>query len=160
AAYTTYAEQVVQFERRTLPPYQKHIVYVATRHAHDQATQASEEQLVLPLAQGDEQAGIAPVAKAAGFTQEVFTGPSGSRAHPSAVLRGKTPGGKPALLFTAAHGVGMRATDPRLLTQQGALICQDWSGTGPVKPEHWLAGDSLPEGVDVEGLIVVCFACY
>src|SRR5262249_55824772 len=56
--------------------------------------------------------------------------------------------------------VGLRATDPRLPTQQGALICQDWSGVGPVKPEHWLASDGLPEHVDVTGLIALCFACY
>jgi hypothetical protein len=159
-AYTTYAEQVVQFEQRTIPPHQKHIVYFATRHTRDESTQASEEQLVLPLAQGDEQAGIESVAKVCGFTQEVLTGPSASRANLSAVLRGKTLGGKPALLFTATHGAGLRAADPRLLTQQGALICQDWSGIGPVKTEHWLAGDSLPEEVHVEGLIAVCFACY
>jgi hypothetical protein len=160
AAYTAYAEQVVQFEKRSTSPYQKHIVYFATHHTRDESTKASQEQLVLPLAHGDEQEGIESVSNACGFTQDVLTGASASRANLSDILRGKVPGGKPALLFTATHGAGLRAADPRLLTQQGALICNDWSGIGSVKPEHWLAGDSLPEELNVEGLLAIFFACY
>lgn len=160
AAYTSYAEHVVRFEQRTLPPYQKHIVYFATRHLRDEATQASEEQLVRPLAVGNVTQGIVPPALRYGFTSDLLSDGQATREQLSRVFRGVSPGGKPALLFSATHGAGLRSTHPSLPAHQGGLICQDWGGTGPVRPEHWLAADSLPDDLDVEGLIAIMFACY
>jgi len=41
------------------------------------------------------------------------------------VLRGETEHGQPALRFTASHGIGFPADDPRLPAQQEALVCQE-----------------------------------
>jgi hypothetical protein len=159
-AYTAYAEQVVQFEQRQTPPYQKHIVYFATRHQRDESTEASEAQLVHPLAMGDAIQGIKPPASQYGFTNDLLIGSQATRTMLSDVLRGAAPSGKPALLFSATHGAGLRPANPRLPASQGALICQDWSGIGTVREEHWLAAEGLPAQLNVEGLIAILFACY
>lgn len=159
-AYRAYAEQVVQFEGRPSPPYGRHIVFAATRHRFDSSTEASEEELVLPLAQGLPDEGVAPVGQAEGFTRRLLRGLEATRDALGAVLTGADPAGRPAILFTATHGAGLRPEDPRLSGHQGALVCADWDGTGSVRREHWLAAEDLPERLAVEGLVAVTFACY
>jgi hypothetical protein len=158
--YTAYAEQVVQFEQRAPVPTSRHIVYFATRHKRDLATQASEEELVLPIAHGMPADQTTPLSGRFGFTQAVFNGEQATRAMLRTVLEGSAPGGRPSLLFTATHGAGLRLADPLLPEHQGALICADWSGAGTVKREHWMAADDLSDHFSLEGLIALCFACY
>jgi hypothetical protein len=50
--------------------------------------------------------------------------------------------------------------DPRQLTAQGALLCQDWSGFGPVQPAHYVAAADLGPEFDFRGLVAFVFACY
>ena len=157
-AYTAYAEQLVQFEGRHAP-YERHITYFATDH--DEPTHESLDQLVRPLAIGNEQKGLVTPAQARGFTQHVITGQEASRAALCEVLRGKAPGGKPALLFSATHGAKLlNHTSPNLPMQQGALVCSDWGGVGPLTDQHWLDAAGLPADMDVSGLIAICFACF
>jgi hypothetical protein len=159
-AYTDYAEQLVEFEQCKEPPYSKHIVYFATRHQRDASSVASEEQLVRPLAEGDTVQGIEPPNHSYGFSVDLVSGVQATRANLSAILSGVPPIRKPALLFSATHGAGLRSGNPNLPTQQGALICQDWSGVGTVREEHWLGADNLPDSLDVKGLVAILFACY
>ncbi len=163
--YRTYAEQVVAFEQRTDPGYGRQMVLFGTRHDFDTATQHSANELVLPLAQGD--GSNPPVAARSGFSQQLFLGDgngtaaqAATRANLQAILRGQTPGGRPALLFTATHGLGFPYDDPGLVAQQGALLCQDWLGAGDMRREHYLAAADLDAATNVQGLIVCCFACY
>jgi hypothetical protein len=160
AGYAAYAERTVQFEQSRIPPYGRHIVYAATRHARDEPTIASADGLVQPLAMGRPIDNVAPISERFAFTQAVLQGLEATRDALVDILSGIHPGGRPALLFTATHGAGLRVADPRLPLHQGALICADWSGTGPVRREHWLAAEDLPAQLAIEGMITVCFACY
>ena len=156
--YQDYAEQLVATELAATPPCSKHVVYFGTRHDLDRATQRSATELVSPLFQG--QPGQANLARKLGFTQQLFLADQATRANLDRILRSKTEHGTPALLFTASHGIGFPADDPRLLAQQGALVCQDWTGFGSIKREHWYAAEDLAAETRVAGLIAVCFACY
>ncbi len=175
--YRAYAEQVVAFEqqydpdpppippdpvRLPDPPYRRHFVLFGTRHAHDPATERSATDLILPLAQGSD--GIPPIAERFSFSQQLFLGDQADAAATHANLRviltGQARGGKPALLFTATHGIGLPADDPQLVARQGALLCQDWQRWGEIEPQHAFAAADLPPDTDVRGLIVCCFACY
>jgi hypothetical protein len=69
----------------------------------------------------------------------------------------------PALLFTASHGLGFPADDPRQRDHQGALLCQDWPGPAwsrPIPPEFYFAGHDLAHDADLRGLVAFCFACF
>lgn len=158
AAYATYAERVVAVEQSVTPPYTKHIAYFGTRHAFDTATIRSADELVTPLVEGH--SGQPGVAAIPGFSQQAFLGQQATRDTLDRILRGQTEGGRPALLFTATHGIGFPVDDARLLTDQGALICQEWTGFGSIRREHWYTGADLPANIQVDGLIAVCFACY
>jgi hypothetical protein len=158
AAYAAYAEQVVAFEQAAAPPYAKHITYFGTRHAFDRSTQRSADELVVPLTEG--LSGKLGVAAEFGFTQQRFLAEQATRDTLDRILCGAAEGGRPALLFTATHGIGFPVDDPRLNAEQGALVCQDWTGYGSIKREHWYAGTDLAAQTRVDGLIAVCFACY
>jgi hypothetical protein len=157
ADYTTYAEQVVAFEQGA-PTYRKQITYFGTRHDMDRATQKSADELIVPLTEGHH--GNAAIAAQHGFAQQVFMAEAADRFTLEEILRGTANGGQPALFFSATHGVGLPANDPRLTQHQGALLCQDWTGFGSIQREHWFAGADLPEQARIGGLIAACFACY
>ena len=146
------------FEQLAAPPYDKHIVYFGTRHLLDRLTELSASELVQPLFQG--QPGQSPIAEQFGFSQQLLLAEQATHANLGLILRGQLAPRRPALLFTASHGIGFPADDQRLQAQQGALVCQDWPGYGATKREHWYAAEDLPSEVDVAGLIAFCFACY
>jgi hypothetical protein len=75
------------------------------------------------------------------------------------LLRGKSQGGVPALLFTGSHGVGFAAGDAKQRAGQGAILCQDWEG-GPIRPEHYFAASDIPDEAKLGGMIHFFFACY
>jgi hypothetical protein len=66
----------------------------------------------------------------------------------------------PAMLFTASHGMSVRSGRPNQLTDQGALLCQDWPGFGSVRAEHFLAAADVADDANVNGLVAFLFACF
>jgi hypothetical protein len=97
----------------------------------------------------------------ANWTVDAMIKDRASKANLAEVLGGPR---TPALLFTASHGMGFPAGDPRQLPHQGALLCQDWPG-----PEQWrrsipqtqyFAGDDLGDDARLLGLLSFHFACY
>jgi hypothetical protein len=71
-------------------------------------------------------------------------------------------GDGPALLLAATHGVTFAPGHPRRALDQGALICQDWSGPfqqGPLSPGAFFGAEDLISA-NVHGLIAVLHASY
>jgi hypothetical protein len=64
------------------------------------------------------------------------------------------------VLFTASHGLGWPKGDARQRPAQGALLCQDWTGFGGIKPEHYLTAADVADDARVHGLVAFLFACF
>ena len=64
---------------------------------------------------------------------------------------------KPALVFTASHGLGLPLGQPQQAALQGALLTADWHG-GPIGPDECLAAQHIT--ADVRGMIAFIFACF
>ena len=150
--YERYAQTVVASEtaggRRD-----RLIDLFAPRNANDLATALSSEHLIAPLADRLEES-------LPGWRLRRTLGERATRQALLDILNGEE--GRPALLFTASHGLGYPPDHPEQRERQGALLCQDWPGpgSGPVAPEHTLAAADLSGRADVAGLIAFCFACY
>lgn len=146
--YRRYAESVIAYEAASAPPHGKRATFFATRHAMDGATRLSADYLVKPLV--DSLGGV--------FATRSFWGDAACKAALLESMRGG--GARPALLFTASHGVGWPSGHELQLPAQGALLCQDWPPFTPVQPEHYFAAADVPADADVHGLVAFFFACY
>jgi hypothetical protein len=154
--YANYARSVVAAEADDRPPNARVSFFGPANH-DDRTTQLTAAHLVEPLFH---------------YLQDRY----GDRWRFEAILREEATkarllrlvGGSetPALLFAACHGIEFSKDDPdnRQLRHQGALLCQDWpgpeTGRGEVPVDHYLAGEHLPSGADMGGLIAFFFACY
>jgi hypothetical protein len=154
--YASYSKSIVDYETKsTSLDNSKEILFFATRHAMDGATQLSADKLVVPLANGPD-----TTASKHGFRGRSVVGNGATKAALADVLQAKT-GKPPALFFAATHGVGgWPQGDPRQLTDQGALLCQDWPGPGTISPDHYFSAADLPRDAHVNGIMAFLFACY
>jgi hypothetical protein len=148
--YARYAESVVRAETSptALP---REAVFFGVRNPNDEPTRLSAELLVQPLATwAGEQI------KDWSFTSVV--GEPATKVKLTTLLGGAA---TPSLVFSASHGMGYRdADDPRQAVKQGALICQDWPGSGAVGRTHFFAAEDISGSACVHGLISFHFACY
>jgi hypothetical protein len=79
----------------------------------------------------------------------------------SEILSGSGASGRPALLFSASHGMGgwpPGHVDQRV--RHGALLCQDWPGIGQIGEAHYFGATDVPADARVHGLIAFFFACF
>jgi len=155
-AFESYAKAIVALENGTTPPRNRSIGYWAPRHAGDPATEASTTYLVTPLVDGFPD--LDPVAKRvqAGYDKRIA-----ADATRDALRTWLTdPVSGPGVVFTAGHGMGFDATDPRQRTLQGALLSQDFTGFGSIKREHYFAGEDLDSTSRVDGVAAFLFACF
>jgi hypothetical protein len=146
--YARYAQSVVDAEGG-----QHHVrpemTFFSVAQRGDEATQKSKEYLVDPLC--------------ADLGQErdewTIQRPSwAGKAELTKILGG---GETPALLFTAAHGLGLRSGHRRQAREQGAIVCQDWRrNSGPLRREHYFAADDVGDDARLHGLIAFHFGCY
>jgi hypothetical protein len=155
--YRRYADSVVAYET-TPPETAKRSTIFATKHDYDAATQLLSEEVALPLANGDADRG--PVGQRQGFGVDQFIGAAATKSALADLLRGKSAGGRPSLLFTGTHGVAFEADDPRLPAGQGALVCQDFPNQGQLDRGHWFEAADVPADANVHGLVHFMFACY
>ncbi|MEM9456887.1 MAG: hypothetical protein AAGF11_22100 [Myxococcota bacterium] len=118
---------------------------------HDRATKMSAEGLIAGLDRYVQD-------KCPDWTTDVRVEEQATKAELTKLLGGEQ---TPAVLFTASHGVGFPNGDPRQLAHQGALLCQDWSGSQrAVLPEEYFCRDDLGDSARLAGLITFLFACY
>ncbi|MGB8644862.1 MAG: hypothetical protein WCF84_06470 [Anaerolineae bacterium] len=150
--YAFYAESVVRAEKQNLQ-LARSATFFGAANPGDGATNLSAAHLIAPLYDRVQ-------AQYPGWSVQKVVGEGASKARLSHLMGGDE---TPALLFTASHGLGFDPTDPRQLTQQGALVCQDWPGpeaSGPVSPNWYFSGEDVASDAHVWGTIAFCFACF
>lgn len=158
AAFRRYAESVVAYETAGTVPTARQVAVFSTRHDFDQATQLFMQQVAEPLCFGSEF--VAPVGKRLGYQLQPFLGELATKDALRRILKGETPDGPPALLFTGTHGMEFPAGDRRQTQAQGALVCQDWVGYGGIKEDYWFSGTDIPRDANLQGLVHFLFACH
>lgn len=148
--YARYAHSVVDAETgRAARP--RRAAFFGVANPNDAATRLSADHLILPLVEYTDGRRAQH-----GFTVESHVGDAATRGQLTALIADA-----PALLFTASHGMGFPCGDAGQRDRQGAILCQDWGGPGtPVAREHYFAGEDVPAGADLRGMIGVVFACY
>jgi hypothetical protein len=156
--FRRYAESVVRYENSAPVPTSRRGVMFATEHDFDDATQLFTRQVARPLSVSD---GGAPatVWTRAKFALDTCLAEKATRSALADVLRGRQRG-TPALLVSGSHGVECPLGDPRQADVQGAIVCQDWTGFGAIKPEHWFAASDIPADAKLHGMMHFFFACH
>jgi DNA/RNA endonuclease G (NUC1) len=149
--FARYAESVVFAETKKFALPRKAVLFGA-ENPNDRATQLSARQLVAPLAK------LAQERPGNNWQVDSVLAKDATHARLGELLGGDQ---TPALLFTATHGMGFPANDPRQAAYQGALLCQDWPGpNGRLDRSHYFAAEDVPDSAQLAGLISFHFACY
>lgn len=157
--YASYAHSVALAEQGRAP-LPRRAVFFATQNAGDRATHASAARLVAPLAAWTNGWSTKDRSRAP-WEIACVSGDDATKRRVQGLLGGAE---TPALLFSASHGMGFPAGDPRQLPHQGALLCQDWPGPaawrGPILQDFYLAADDIGDDARLLGLVAFHFACY
>jgi hypothetical protein len=155
--FRLYAESVVGYENATRVPTSRRGVVFATQHDFDEATQLFTRQVAQPLsiATGTAQT----IWARAKFGLQTHLGETATRATLASILRGD-PQPTPALLVSGSHGLECPLDNPRQREIQGAIICQDWTGFGAIREEHWFAASDIPADARLSGMMHFFFACH
>ncbi len=146
--YGQYAASVIDYETGASVPNQRAAVFFGTRH--DRATFLTADRLVRPLSEG--------LAEKRGFATRVLLAGDATQGNLADVFAPPSGCAPPALVFTATHGLGgYPCGHPEQEARQGALVCQSSNGDGRLS---CFAGDDLPAGARVHGMICFHFACH
>ena len=159
SGYGRYVRGIVDYET-SAPKRDAVATFFGTRHPQDGATTLSADSLVAPLAERflpDGRAG----SNLPGYRIERMIGESATKDALGEVLVGSGPSGRPAMLFSATHGMGgWPAGHADQTARHGALLCQDWPGVGQISQKHYFAGADVPAEARVHGLVAFFFACF
>lgn len=152
--YHSYAASVAASEDPARPlALARSAAFFGAHNQFDLATQMSTQHLVSPLADSVGQ-------KIAGWQFQRWMEGAASKAQLGRLLGGAD---TPAFLFSAGHGMGFSYSggdNPRQRAEQGALICSDWPGAGPVQEAMRLSADDVGSDARLLGLIAFFFACF
>lgn len=156
-SYANYARSVRQAETTAPSSARRRAAFFSVANLDDVSTPLSDQRLVQPLVDFCQGAELAPL----GWQVDRFGPDQAHKAALSSLLESPQP---PAFLFTASHGLGYPLGHPRQLSNQGALICQDWPG-----PKRWKDAPSadmlfgaadLSSVANLTGTIAFLFACF
>jgi hypothetical protein len=158
--YRRYVGGVIEHESAAAPQRDSSAVFFGTRHQFDAATQLSADSLVTPLADA-----FAPGGQfersVSDYRIDRVVGEPATKQALADLFAGAGPSGRPAVLFSATHGVGgWPAGHPDQTIKHGALLCQDWPGLGRIAADHYFAGADLGPNAQVHGLVAFFFACF
>ncbi|MEZ4673991.1 MAG: hypothetical protein R2932_07070 [Caldilineaceae bacterium] len=150
--YDNYAKTVLAAETGQHALARK-AAFFSVVNADDSATSTTDQYLVQPLA--------AELASTPNWSFTTHRGDAATRGQLETLLGGDQ---KPALLFTASHGIEFPAGHPQQERRQGALLCGDWPGPrqwrAPLKESFYFAGEHLSSSADPSGMIAFHFACF
>ena len=158
--YHRYVDGLVDYEQTDAAPHDALATFFGTRHAFDRATQLSADSLVTPLIRGFRPGGRFASAVSRYRFDEMIGEPA-TKATLCEILSGSGTSSRPALFFSASHGMGgwpSGHSDQR--ARHGALLCQDWPGMGQIGEAHYFAAHDLPADARVHGLVAFFFACF
>jgi hypothetical protein len=158
--YRRYVEALIEREAGDARPRDATVSLFGTRHPFDRATQLSADSLVTPLAESFQPGGRFAGAIRSCRVDRVVGAPA-TKAALGEIFAGAGASGRPALLFSATHGLG--GWPPGHAEQEarhGALLCQDWPGLGQIGEEQYFAAADLRSDACVDGLVAFFFACY
>jgi hypothetical protein len=162
ASYHAYVDSVIAYETASEVPHERSVLYFAPRR--DRATQLSADHLVGGLiGTGPADGGEAPeqgIAEKMGYRSDTLIGEEATKPALVDVLAGASSSSRPALLFTASHGVAFPPGHEEQERSNGALLCQEWPGPGSVDPAHYLTAAEMPENAAIHGMMTFHFACY
>jgi hypothetical protein len=143
--YARYAESVVAAEQRRSA---RRATLFGVQNGNERNTRLLLDRLVREVADKLE-------AKHLDWTIERVLGPDASKGRLEQILREP-----PSVLFTAGHGLCFPNDDTRQGSEQGAVVCSDWTGEGPVLPDFYYSAGDVGSGADLAGTIVFQFACF
>jgi len=151
--YAQYARSVVEAETPGQVKLPRRAVFFGVANPKDEATHLSAQSLVKPLAEY-----LAQDQQDNGWRVDLVKPEEAVKARLLELLgRQETP----ALLFTASHGIGFPSGHKLQARHQGALLCQDWQGSGTASaPETYVSADDIETDAHLLGLISFHFACY
>ena len=151
--YAAYARSVVACERGEVVAARR-VAFFGTHNDDDPATALSAQQLVGPLAETIARENSA-------WSVQTVVGEAATKGRLLELTGGPD---RPAVLFTASHGVAFPSGHPLQLSDQGGLVCQEWPGpsaqAGPLSPDQYFSGRDLDDGSRLHGLIAFHFACF
>jgi hypothetical protein len=157
-----YVERVIQYEKATGTDRERRAAFFSP--AKDKLTKLSADNLVKPLAEKLDGLNL----KTPGKDEKVqyqteWHRDTATWAKLNELLT--RPAQKPALLFTASHGLFLDSEQDRHRQDMGALLCQDWDGSdawggGAVPDDRYFSGRHVTDAFDLQGLVVVSFACF
>ena len=144
----TYGEKIIRLEKAASPVVRRKTIFFATDGGPDDATYYSRRYMAEPLADHTR--------TRLGFETHELMGDDATKDQLLKTLRGT----RPALVYTASHGIG--APDQSLEIQKrfnGAIVCQQ-TGTEPI--QNWLfSADDVPlDEPFLEGAVFFQFACF
>ncbi|MCI0387900.1 MAG: hypothetical protein MOB07_03890 [Acidobacteria bacterium] len=166
ADYGRYVKRVLDYEEiKSNLPRERRVAIFSPENPDDKATALSASYLAKPLADAlnGKQLKSSHGAEIS-YLVEHMTGAAAKK--PALLDLFTRTSHRPALVFTASHGLGFPNANPRQLDNQGALVCHEWPGPkvwpeGSEIPETmYLAGTDLAPDLALDGLIVFSFACY
>lgn len=152
-----YADSLVRAER-SAPLRSRSVALWAPRH--DPATTLSADKLAHPLHRGGGR-GITetPPHELVHANGTLQLGEDATRPRLLDLLHGRSE--RPAVLLTASHGLALEPDDSGQLTDQGALVCQEWSGFRPPDRATEIVGAAdIADDADLHGLVAFLFACF
>jgi len=147
--YGQYAQGVVEANKGRVRR-ERNAAFFGVSQPGDRSTILSSKFLVEPL----RTAIIEPYEKL-GWKFDSAMGEEATKSRLTSLLGGED---TPALLFSASHGVGSGMEWKRQESDQGALLCQGYTG-GDSRP-FYFASEDLSSDANVAGTVTMMFACY
>ncbi len=148
AAYETYARKVVRLESAPEPAVERRVVlFGPDTGVWTDATWYSRHHMIEPLAQH--------ARGTLGFATTLLAGDDAGKDALVEALHG----GRPALVYTASHGVCAPAADPvRQARYNGAICCTDYR---PRALDTLFSADDVPADAPfLDGAVFFQFACF
>lgn len=143
----TYVDKIIRIETAPDPHVAREVVMFGTDGGLDDPTYFSREYMVKPLADH--------VRDDLGFVAHTIFGDDATKENLTAGLANK----KPAVVYTASHGLGATSQSTDVQRRyNGAICCQH---TGPLTLDALFSGDDVPlDQPFLEGAVVFQFACF